>query len=230
MAGRPPTFSVRRWHESNRPERGLRVYGTGMALEREIKLKIGDAEETLARCLELGAELVQERLFEDNQILDFEDLRLKREGKLIRLREYGEERSLTFKGPAAVGGRVKTREEIEVEIQSLEPWQLIFQQLGLRPMFRYQKYRRIYRLLEDRLWKAAGTRPAGEGRHLKIMFDETPIGNFLELEGDEDMIVLVAERLGYGPGAFILETYRELFLRECRRQGIAACDMLFQGC
>jgi adenylate cyclase, class 2 len=66
--------------------------------------------------------------------------------------------------------------------------------LGYEVRFRYQKYRETWR----------------RGR-CEIVVDETPIGNFIEIEGTEDDIHEVASALGFERGAYIDESYATLF-------------------
>ena len=72
-------------------------------------------------------------------------------------------------------------------------------------MFRYQKYREVYR------WN-----------DVEVVVDETPIGSFLEIEGDLAAIHAAAADLGYGPADYIRESYAALFLA-----GGGRGDMLF---
>ena len=192
-------------------------------LEREIKLKIGSIDDVLIRLRDLGAWLLQERCFEDNQLLDYNDLALKNSGKLIRVRRYGSTHTLTYKGPAEVENNVKSREEMEIEIPSADSMTWILQQLGLQIVFRYQKYRAIYGITD------LGTKHQGEGSGdlLQIMVDETPLGNYLELEGEVDAIFGLADILGYPEDKFILKTYRELYVDDCQRQGLTTDNMIF---
>jgi hypothetical protein len=59
------------------------------------------------------------------------------------------------------------------------------------------------------------------------MLDETPIGDFLELEGEQPVIASVAARLGYRPDAFITSSYRELYLASPAGQSGSADRMVF---
>jgi adenylate cyclase class 2 len=83
--------------------------------------------------------------------------------------------------------------------------------LGLRPGFRYEKYRSTFRL---------------PGLHLDL--DETPIGVFLELEGSPSAIDRTARALGYAPRDFIRATYYDLYAADCRRHGRIPRNMLFR--
>jgi adenylate cyclase class 2 len=80
--------------------------------------------------------------------------------------------------------------------------------MGLRPWFRYEKYRTTYRL------------PGVAG--LMVELDETPIGEFLELEGDAQAIDRVAVMLGYGVADYITKSYGQLFVEQRRAAARAA--------
>ena len=90
----------------------------------------------------------------------------------------------------------------------------ILRGLGLFPQFRYEKYRTTYIL------PRIGS--------LKIELDETPVGNFLELEGSPSSIDRAASALGYAPSDYIKSTYGSLYLAECRLCVRKPGDMLFQ--
>jgi len=60
-----------------------------------------------------------------------------------------------------------------------------------------------------------------------VMFDETPLGNFVELEGEEEVIARAVELLGVTPACHILESYLALQAEHCRRRGKPLEDMVF---
>jgi adenylate cyclase class 2 len=66
-----------------------------------------------------------------------------------------------------------------------------------------------------------------DNRKLLAMFDETPIGNFLELEGDAEVIELVASRIGFKPDAYVADSYVEMQLARCIARGEPLTDMVF---
>jgi adenylate cyclase class 2 len=101
---------------------------------------------------------------------------------------------LTFKGPRRVDAGLRSREELETTVGDAEAAQLVLERLGFRPGFRYQKFRETYR------W---------DGQ--EIVLDETPIGAFLEIEGDPDGIHAAARALGYAPADYVTESYAALF-------------------
>ncbi len=88
-----------------------------------------------------------------------------------RWREGGvESQSSTRALRVQVGpGPYKVREEREVRASDERAIAEILGALGLAPRFRYEKYRSTYRL--------PGI------AHVVVELDETPIGDFLELEG-----------------------------------------------
>jgi adenylate cyclase class 2 len=130
---------------------------------------------------------------------------------------------LTFKGPVQGNERgkfrgarrYKIREELEVRVADGDALASILEAVGLRPSFRYEKYRSAYRL------------PRFSGVTLEL--DETPIGDFLEAEGSRAAIDRSAALLGYQPADYITKTYGQLFL-DSKRGRIANArprDMLF---
>jgi adenylate cyclase class 2 len=166
----------------------------GEPRETEIKLRVASAEaarETLRRA---GARLVRERHLEDNAL--FDDLKgtLRAKGTVLRLRQTQHGAVLTFKGPRKMEGGVKSREERETAVDSPEQVRAILRNLGYRPLFRYQKYRET--------WNHRGQ---------EIEVDETPIGVFLEIEGDAEGIHAVAAELGFSPSDYVAESYVGLF-------------------
>jgi adenylate cyclase class 2 len=136
---------------------------------------------------------------------------------------------LTFKGPAPSRGndkrygksivgpgsaeKYKIREEIEYRIGNAGRLEGLFERLGLRPWFRYEKYRTKYRLRRF------------AGLHLDL--DETPIGIFLELEGSRRAIDGAARALGYSAKDYIAASYLELYFENCARRGVKSGNMVF---
>jgi adenylate cyclase class 2 len=165
------------------------------ARETEVKVRIADpgaAREALRR---LGAQLVRERHFEDNLLFDDARGSLRATGTVLRLRRTPRGGVLTFKGPREVHEGVKSREERETSVDEPDAVLAILKKLGYRPVFRYQKYRES--------WTYRGQ---------EIEVDETPIGAFLEIEGDIEGIHAVAAELGCDRNDYLSESYVGLFL------------------
>ena len=217
-----------------------------MAHETEIKLRVRNEKALVRRLKVLGARPANGgsgRAHEWNVIFDTPQGGLAKHGQLLRIRtETAEPKKktrrnetqkrivLTFKKPAVQAdeardsagtlvatGRHKVREEIEVEVANAATLSRIFEGLGMRGWFRYEKYRTTYRLPPSARW----------AKDLLIELDETPIGNFLELEGAPEAIDRAAETLGYSRQDYILKSYLALYLDECRRRGEPPQDMVF---
>lgn len=179
--------------------------------ETEIKLK-PDAPLTrvAARLRSLGATLHRSRHFEDNYILDDPRGRLRRDGSLLRVRLTPAGATLTFKGPRRIVRGTKTRDELEAEISDGALLLKILRRIGMRCTFRYQKYRTIYR--------HAST---------LITLDETPMGDYLEIEGSPGGIARFAKRIGFTKSDFITATYHELFVSYRKAHRIKSRNMTF---
>ncbi len=182
-----------------------------MQLEVEVKIAVPDLSIVAGRLVELGFTLSHARTFESNTIWDTADKSLKASGEIVRLREYGDHRVVTYKG-VSQPGKHKQREELESDLTSLVALERIFTRLGLSPSFRYQKYRTEYQ------------RPSAAGI---VTLDETPIGNFLELEGAAEWIDQTAAELGFPDSAYITESYATLYVRHCTAIGVPATHMVF---
>lgn len=181
--------------------------------EVEIKLQLEDPGAARRLLRRAGFRVTRRRLFESNLVFDTPDLALRRAGKLLRLRVAGPAKLLTFKGPAEPG-RHKSREEIEVRVSDPETLALILERLGMRPVFRYEKYRTEF-----------GRGDAGG----LVTLDETPIGHFLELEGTPEWIDETARELGFTPADYITASYGRLFAEYAARQPQPPPDMVFPG-
>ncbi len=179
------------------------------APETEIKLPFPSAAEAIERLRELGANFLHERAFEDNVAYDLPSGDLRAAGRLLRLRRYGGRAWLTYKAPAGGGGRHKVRTEHETEIGDPDALERLLGDLGYRPAYRYQKHRTVLAL------------PGVEAS-----VDETPLGCFVELEGDPEAIDALALRLGFSADQYIVATYRELHEAACASRGVAAGNLL----
>src|SRR3954470_8160088 len=178
-------------------------------LEREIKLTFESAEAARAAVLAIGATPLHGRRLQEDCLLDTTNDDLRRRRSALRVRQDGGRCVLTFKGPVQAAS-VKVREELETIAADGTLLIRILTELGYRVWFRYEKYREEF-ALDDCI----------------IAIDETPVGVFVEIEGGACGIDVTAQRLGRGPGDYVLESYRSLFVRYCEQRGIAATDMLF---
>jgi adenylate cyclase class 2 len=190
--------------------------------EIEIKLRVPDVPAMIRDLRRLGATL-HGRVLERNTVYDTPDDDFRSRHRLLRLRvETPAPSDLAPGGRAcavvtsksrparSAGRRYKQNLERETCVRRWRTWPAILRALDLRPGFRYEKYRTAFRL---------------PGLHLDL--DETPAGDFLELEGPPRAIDSVARALGYSPRDYIRHTYWDIFQAECRRRGHFPKNMLF---
>ena len=185
-----------------------------MEYETEIKLASGDLERIRAAGFELI--LVEPRHFEDNRLFDTEDKILFHRGAALRIRSAGGKGLITYKGLIREdnGPLVKAREEIEAEISDPESVVEILTHLGLLPSFRYQKYRTVYTLKVNE-------------HEVEVMLDETPMGNFIEIEGDTRDVTRIIEAAGFTKDEVVHESYPEIQAARCAARGVPLEDLIF---
>jgi adenylate cyclase class 2 len=181
-----------------------------MAQEVEIKFRVANVR-ALTRVLKrAGFKLVTPSTHEMNTLYDLPDQSLRQSGQLLRLRKYGGTWVLTHKAKGKVG-RHKSRVERETRIENGERMDAILGALGFAPTFRYEKYRAEW--------------SDGTGH---VVVDRTPIGWFGEIEGPARWIDRTARALGIAPGAYITQTYAELFFSWKRNNRSPAMEMTFR--
>jgi adenylate cyclase class 2 len=180
-------------------------------LEIEIKFRISDLREIAGRLSALAFYEQTPRTFEQNALYDFPDSRLRRAGEMLRIRHYGDRWTITHKSKGTNQG-YKQREELESAVLNGESIGRMLQSLGMRVIFRYEKLRTEW--------------TDGRGH---VVLDETPIGDFGELEGEPEWIDEIAAKLGIGRDQYITSSYGELFEHWRRTTGSSAEHMVFSA-
>lgn len=184
-----------------------------MKVEIEIKLRLPDKLGKIRRRLsKTGFRITEHRSLESNTLFDNPKRTLRKHGKLVRVRVTSGRRVLTFKGPSQAS-KYKKRPEVEFDLPKGAGIEAIFEHMGYHPVFRYEKFRTEY----------GDSSAAG-----KVLLDETPIGNFLEIEGSPRWIDRTARLLGFSPDDYITRSYGYLYLAYCRERRISPKDMLFK--
>jgi adenylate cyclase, class 2 len=178
--------------------------------EIEVKFRVLDQPGLADRLRSQGFDLVTARTHEMNTLYDLPDASLRGRGALLRLRRYGSKWTVTYKDKPATVGKHKTRRELETVVENGAAMAQIIEALGYRPRFAYEKFRTEW--------------TDGTGH---VVLDETPVGNFGEIEGQPEWIDTVAARLGIGHDQYITLSYSELFAEWKQRTGSPAENMLF---
>jgi adenylate cyclase class 2 len=162
--------------------------------ETEVKLPAADLDGLRQALIRLGARLTRERHLEDNVLFDDATGSLAAAGAVLRLRRTPGVSVLTYKGARRIEDGIKVREERQSVVEKPDEIHAVFAALGYRPVFRYQKYRES--------WTHRGQ---------EIVLDETPVGTYVEIEGDPEGIRAVTADLGLDPGDYMTDSYVDLF-------------------
>ena len=187
---------------------------TGSPSRREVEVKIPVSDLGRIRSLLAagGGVPARPRHDESNVLFDEPGGRLAAAGCALRLRRADDRTTLTFKGPARFESGIKTREERETAVEDYAEAEAILRGLGFLPRFRYEKRRE-------------------EWRHSDcvIALDETPIGAFVEIEGDPPAIRRVVAALDLDFTAALPYSYAGLYARRRKEDPSLPADMVFSG-
>lgn len=181
-----------------------------MPREIEIKFRVNRLR-TLNRTLrEAGFRLVTPRTHEMNTLYDLPGGILRARKQLLRLRKYGSTWTLTHKS-STTRGRHSSRLELETAVADGKMMEAILLGLGYEPTFRYEKFRAEW--------------TDGKGQ---VVADETPIGNFGEIEGPPRWIDATAKKLGVAAQDYITKNYATLFADWKQETNSPAMEMTFK--
>lgn len=186
-----------------------------MPIETEIKFRVDDVPGLVKRLEAAGFRLQSPRSFESNTLYDTPDRQLRSRTEILRIRSYADRWTLTHKRlPVEGPGEDRHKHRIETETGIVDGAALaeVFLSLGLVAAFRYEK------------WRMEWTDDEGH-----CVVDETPIGNYAELEGSPDWIDRAALRLGVGTADYITLSYGRLFDQWREQHGSTSEDLTFSA-
>jgi adenylate cyclase class 2 len=164
-----------------------------MNQEIEIKFRVDDLRGLARKLRAAGFRVTTPRTPEMNTLYDLPGEVLRARKELLRVRKYGSEWTLTHKA-GKKAGRHSSRQELETGVSDGKQLDLILRALGFEPSFRYEKFRAEW--------------TDGKGQ---VVVDETPIGNFCEIEGAPRRIDATAKKLGVTAADYITKNYAGLF-------------------
>ncbi|MEP7291579.1 MAG: class IV adenylate cyclase [Chloroflexota bacterium] len=181
-------------------------------LENELKLYMPDLGAVAQRIEAAGGKISAPRVLERNIRYDDSANWLSARGIVLRLRQDSRAR-LTYKeGERLVGDYGSSRYEAEVEVSDFATMETILTKVGFHPVFIYDKYRTTYAL---------------EGA--EVTLDEMPYGNFVEIEGDEDAIRRVVEKLELQGARRMTASYTSLFKFVKKNLALKFNDLTFEN-
>jgi adenylate cyclase class 2 len=180
--------------------------------EIEVKLPCKDLVHLRGALVARGATLEAPLHDETNDLYDDPKRRLAEGGAALRLRRARGRTILTFKGPARFSGGIKIREERETAVEDAGQIEAILAGLGFSRRFRYEKRREEWRF---------------EG--CTVALDETPIGRFVEVEGEPTAIRRAVVALGLDFAEAIPYSYARLYEERRLNDPSLPEDMVFTG-
>lgn len=181
-----------------------------MPQEVEIKFRVDDLRVLTRQLRGAGFHLVTRSTHEMNTLYDLPGALLRARKQLLRLRKYGSTWTLTHKS-GGKRGRHSSRVELETVVADGKKMDAILRGLGYAPSFRYEKFRAEW--------------TDGKGQ---VVVDETPIGNFCEIEGPPRWIDATAKALGVSGEDYITKNYATLFADWKQETKSPAQEMTFK--
>ncbi len=179
-------------------------------LEQEIKARLADPDKLRDRLRAEGARLVHPSGLEVNDLFDLPEGFLRAAGRVLRIRFYEGQATLTLKGRASLDRGLKVRTEHETAVADGEALERIIKGLGFVRKFRYEKYREV--------WTFDG---------LEVVIDRTPMGTFVEIEGEGDRVREFGASLGLAQEDLLERSYATLWSQWRADHPEASVDMLF---
>jgi adenylate cyclase, class 2 len=179
--------------------------------ETEVKFYVFNLSQIEVSLRELKAHLFASRTFEVNLRFDTSNGDLQREGRVLRLRKDDFAR-LTYKDNSQQVEGALSRREIEFVVDDFDSAKQFIEALGYQVAFIYEKYRTTF-----------------EYQGVHIMLDELPYGNFLEIEGELELLRPIAEELRLNWDKAIPASYHALFERLCKSRDLTFRDLTFEN-
>jgi len=168
-------------------------------IEKKYRLTRKQRDEVLRRLPELGAKHLGSD-FEENVLYAGDALESGR--AVLRLRRVGKDAILTYKERFPSRSDIKHQREDETRIDDPDAMELILDALGFTPALVYEKRRETWVLDQT-----------------EIVVDELSFGLFMEIEGTEQGIRELENKLGIKGLKTEMATYPQLTLKHGREEG-----------
>ena len=165
----------------------------GLEIEKKYRLSKKQREDVLRGLPKIGAKRQRED-FEVNTLYAGGTLELGR--SVLRLRRVGKRAILTYKERFPTRSDIKQQREDETRVGNPDAMELILEALGFTPALVYEKRRETWTL---------GT--------AEIVIDELPFGLFMEIEGPEQDIRDIENKLAIKRLRTEPATYPQLTLK-----------------
>lgn len=180
--------------------------------EIEIKFYLNDLIRLQKIIENTNAEILQERIFEQNIRFDRQDGSLSEKNCILRLRRDAGNR-ITYKDAGVVKDGVLIRNEIEFSVDDFDAANRFLNALDYHEIMVYEKFRTTYKWMEA-----------------QVTLDELPYGNFTEIESrDHGTILQIANQLGLDWKRGIAQSYTDLFDSLIEKHGYNISDLTFEN-
>ena len=131
----------------------------------------------------------------------------------IRLRKSGDDTRLTYKKPLSRKG-VKKEIEYEISVSDFDKTEKILEMMEFKRTTSYERYRTYL-----------------DNHNIEVMIDEFPFATFIEIEGEETKIKVIASKLGFSMKDNLTGSCDTIYTKRCISQGISpSLHILFGKC
>ncbi|MEA2097591.1 MAG: class IV adenylate cyclase [Patescibacteria group bacterium] len=177
-------------------------------IEKEIKIKINDIDGLIGQLLQDGA-TIKNKAMQKTVRFDTINENLEKKGVFLRVRS-GNKNTITMKEKIGNDKNIRARKETEFEIEDIDKMIYIFKKIG----FDYIKIMEKFRINLNY-------------KNAILSIDELPFGFFLEIEGTENQINTISDKLNYSTKDKIIETYWDLFENYKKKKNIKSKNIIF---
>jgi len=151
------------------------------SIEIELKFKIDDSQ--IKKIVDNQNTIAGKEVHQKTVMFDNVDKLMEHTDGRIRLRQQGNNASLSYKRPLPSVGNEKKEVEIETEVGDFEVMSNILRMMGYAPSTSYEKYTTAFKLKSQ------------SDMHIEIQ--KYPFETFLEIEGEKEEIEKAAKQLGF---------------------------------
>jgi len=163
-------------------------------IEVELKYYIFDIPKILKSLKEIGFDIEQKRTLELSEMFDNESGLMQKTNGRIRVRKIGDRVEFCYKKPLN-SNKIKKEIEYETKVQDYEQLINIITEMGFTKTTSYERYRTLLT----------------NSNKIKVTIDEYPFATFLEIEGDEEKIRTISDKLGFNIKDNLVEPCDTLF-------------------
>jgi len=183
-----------------------------MNKEIEVKFKIEDIDKLHLDLEEAGYHLV-DKVYQKTYSLWDKFRYLSRKGIFIRTRQDGDKHTFTVKTrDLNLKSEYAERNEYNVEVEDAGKVAEMLKIIGFDDMRVLEKYRETW-----------------EGFDVDVVIDYTPIGDFMEIEGEKEEIDAFIERFNLNGLPRITMAYWDVYREDCKAKGIdEKNDLVFE--